>query len=224
MEARPPTQGIEGVIEEGPPFRLERAPSLREAVAHNVAVRAATPTFRVTAELSIEAVQALAKKQAISLTALLARACAAAISADPLFNAAWTGHGLAHRTRVDIGIAIDSPDGLFTPVLRDVAERSATKLAGDWQRLIGKVRAKRLSLSDYRGATFYLSNLDSFKVVQSFDAMVPAGASAVLALASGHAEETFFTLCCDHRVVFGADPARLLETLGDVLASPDALP
>jgi len=118
VEARPPTQGIEGVIEEGPPFRLERAPSLREAVAHNVAVRAATPTFRVTAELSIEAVQALAKKQAISLTALLARACAAAISADPLFNAAWTGHGLAHRTRVDIGIAIDSPDGLFTPVLR----------------------------------------------------------------------------------------------------------
>jgi pyruvate dehydrogenase E2 component (dihydrolipoamide acetyltransferase) len=101
------------VIEEGPPFRIERAPGLREAVAHNVAASAATPTFRVTAKLSLDALQAFAKKQDLSLTVLLARASAAAISAHPLFNAAFTAHGLAHRTWIDIGIAVDSPDGLF---------------------------------------------------------------------------------------------------------------
>jgi pyruvate dehydrogenase E2 component (dihydrolipoamide acetyltransferase) len=107
-------------------------------------------------------------------------------------------------------------------VLRDVAGRSATELAGDWQSLLGKVKAKRLSLSDL-GATFYLSNLGTFPVVQSFDAVVPAGASAILAVAANRVEGTFFTLCCDHRVLFGADAARFLQTLNEVLASPDKL-
>jgi pyruvate dehydrogenase E2 component (dihydrolipoamide acetyltransferase) len=58
-------------------------------------------------------------------------------------------------------------------------------------------------------------------VVQSFDAVVPAGASAILAVAASHGEGAFVTLCCDHRVVFGADAASFLQTLGEVLAVPD---
>ncbi|UFX44488.1 2-oxo acid dehydrogenase subunit E2 [Bradyrhizobium sp. 41S5] len=177
----------------------------------------------MTAKLSLEALQAVAQKRNLSLTVLLARASATAISAHPLFNAAFTVPGLAHRTQIDIGIAVDSPDGLFTPVLRDVAGRSAAELAGDWQSLLGKVKARRLLLSDYRGATFYVSNLGTFPVVQSFDAVVPLGASAILAVAASQADGASFTLCCDHRVVFGADAARFLQTLGEVVTRPDRL-
>jgi pyruvate dehydrogenase E2 component (dihydrolipoamide acetyltransferase) len=218
-----PASALDALLADGPPYRIERAPSMREAVAHNIAGSAATPTFRVTARLSLDAVRALAAKQDISLTVLLARACAAAITAHPLFNAAFTPQGLAHRTRIDIGIAVDGPDSLFTPILRDVAGRSAAELAGDWRALLGKVKSKRLSLTDYRGATFYLSNLGVFDVVQSFDAVVPSGASAILSVAANRADGACFTLSCDHRVVFGADAARFLQSLEEVLSSPEKL-
>ncbi|PDT75008.1 hypothetical protein CO675_22200 [Bradyrhizobium sp. C9] len=68
--------------------------------------------------------------------------------------------------------------------------------------MFGKVNAKRLALADYRGATFYPSNLGTFAGVESFVAVVPAGASAILAVAAIRAEGTFVTLCCDHRMVF----------------------
>lgn len=213
----------DAMVEEGPPYTITRAPSLREAVAHNVAGVAATPTFRVTARLSLDPLKALASAKELSLTVLLARACAAAIGRHPLFNAAFTPQGLAHRARIDIGIAVDGLDSLFSPVLRDVGGRTAAELAGDWRVLLGKVRAKRLALSDYRGATFYLSNLGTFDVVHAFDSIVPAGAAAILAVAASGADGANVTLSCDHRVVFGADAARFLTTLRDVLASPASL-
>ncbi len=215
--------GLEPQIAAGPPFRIERAPNFREAVARNIVASVATPTFHVTARLSLEPLHALSTQQDVSLTVLLARACAAAITAHPLFNAAYTPQGLAHRSRIDIGVAVDSPDGLFTPVLRDVAGRPLSDLADDWRGLLDKVKARRLGLNDYRGATFYVSNLGTFPVVQAFDSIVPVGASAILSVAASRPDGACCTLTCDHRVVFGGDAARFLQTLGDVLAAPAQL-
>lgn len=210
-------------IEAGPRYWIERPSSLREAVARNVSASAAIPTFHVTALLSLDPLLTLARKENLSLTVLLARACARAISEHPLFNAAFTSEGLAHRDRIDIGIATDSADGLITPVLRDVAGRAISLLTKDWSALLEKVKSRRLVPADYRGATFYLSNLGTFPVVHSFDSIVPAGAAAILSVAANRSEGTFFTLNCDHRVVFGGDAARFLQTLGGCLSRPSTL-
>jgi pyruvate dehydrogenase E2 component (dihydrolipoamide acetyltransferase) len=85
------------------------------------------------------------------------------------------------------------------------------------------VRTRRLQPSDYRGATFYLSDLGVFPVVYAFDAIIPVGASAILAVAASRKEGTFFTLSCDHRVIFGGDAARFLQTLSEWLATPARL-
>jgi|GEM_PF-7118643 len=74
-----------------------------------------------------------------------------------------------------------------------------------------------------QGATFYLSNLGVFPFVQSFDALVPLGAAAILALGAEHNENCQFTLSCDHRVVSGTDSARFLTTLQDYLQKPEVL-
>jgi pyruvate dehydrogenase E2 component (dihydrolipoamide acetyltransferase) len=210
-------------IEAGPPFRIERPSSLREAVARNVSASAAIPTFHVTALLSLEPLIRLAKKESLSLTVLLTRACARAIAEHPLFNSAFTSEGLARRDQIDIGIATDSVDGLITPILRDVAGQDIHLLANEWRALLEKVKSRRLVPAEYRGATFYLSNLGTFPVVHSFDSIVPAGAAAILSVAANHSEGTFFTLNCDHRVVFGGDAARFLQTLGQYLSSPSTL-
>lgn len=217
--ARPPTPNLE----EGPPYRVARASSLREAVARNMIASVTTPTFRLTAQLPLEPLQKAAKEKNFSLTLLLARASALTVKAHPLLNAAYTPDGIAQRDQVDIGIAVDIAEGLITPVLRDVAGRPLATLAEDWRILRDKVKSRRIAPQDYRGATFYLSDLGIFPVVQSFDAIIPLGASAILSVAAARKEEAMFTLSCDHRVVFGADGARFLTTLSAWLSDPGKL-
>jgi pyruvate dehydrogenase E2 component (dihydrolipoamide acetyltransferase) len=211
------------VLAAGPPYKLERASSLREAVARNMIAGATTPTFRVTAQLPFEPLLKTAQERRQSVSLLLARACALTIVAHPLFNAAYTPEGLARRDRVDIAIAVDGGDGLITPVLRDAAGRSMEALAHDWANLHQKVKVRRLLPADYSGATFYLSNLGSSSVVYAFDSIIPVGASAILSVAASRPEGAFCTLACDHRVVFGTDAARFLETLGHQLNDPAKL-
>lgn len=210
-------------IEAGPPYRVERASSLREAVARNMIASAAVPMFRVTARLPLDFLVSTAKQRHLSVALVLARACALTIASHPLFNAAYMPDGLARRERVDIGIAVDSGDGLITPVLRDAAVRSVAELALDWNALQEKVKSRRLAPADYSGATFYLSDLGVFSVVEAFDSIIPIGASAILSVAAARPQGAFFTLTCDHRVVFGADAARFLETFRQQLSDPGKL-
>jgi pyruvate dehydrogenase E2 component (dihydrolipoamide acetyltransferase) len=222
-ESVPVASAVPSDLAAGPTYRIERASSLREAVARSMIASATTPTFRVTAQLPLAALIGFAKEQKLSVTLLLARACANTIVKHALFNAAYTPEGLAYRDRVDIGIAVDSPEGLITPVLRDVADRTLAELAEDWRILRDKVKSRRLVPSDYRGATFYLSDLGVFPVVYSFDSIVPAGASAILSVGSSRPDGTFCTLGCDHRVVFGGDAARFLQALSEELSAPAKL-
>jgi pyruvate dehydrogenase E2 component (dihydrolipoamide acetyltransferase) len=207
----------------GPPYHLQRTSSVREALARNMVSSAATPTFRVSARLALAPLHAVAKDTRTSLTLLLARAAALTVRAHELFNAVYTHDGLAIRERVDVGIAVDTPDGLVAPVLRDVAVRPLAKLAVDWRTLHEKTVNHRLSPQDYEGATFYLSNLGMFSVVDSFDAVLPQGAAAILCVAAADGDRTSFTLECDHRVLAGADAARFLQTFAEWLATPRRL-
>jgi len=200
-------------LQAGPPYRLERNSSFREATARAMITTLGTPTFRVTAALPLGPLIAKAKAGGRSLSVLLARACALTIAEHPLFNAVYTPDGLARRERIDIGIAVDSPDGLITPVLRDVAGRSPLALFGDWRVLLDKARTRRLTPAEYSGATFYLSDLGVFPGIYSFESIVPQGAAALLSVAAVQGEKALCTLNCDHRVVFGGDAARFLETL-----------
>jgi len=205
-------------LKAGPPYRIERNTSFREATAQAMIASAATPTFRVTAALPLGALIAKAKAGGRSLSVLLAHACALTIAEHPLFNAVYTPEGIAHRERIDIGIAVDSPDGLITPVLRDVAQRSLLALFGEWRVLLEKARNRRLTPAEYSGATFYLSDLGVFPAIYSFESIIPQGAAALLSVAALQGEKALCTLNCDHRVVFGGDAARFLETLGKHIA------
>ena len=205
------------------PVRMERASSVREAVARSMTASLATPTFRMTARLSLAPLRAASKAMPMSLTLLLARACALTVKTHRWFNALYTPEGFAFRERIDVAIAVDTPDGLVAPVIRDVAGRPLTELADDWHEVHEKAVSRRLSPQDYQGATFYLSNLGMFSIVHSFDAVLPLGAAAILCVAAADGEGTSFTLSCDHRVLAGADAARFLQTFAEYLANPSRL-
>ncbi|VAW77452.1 Dihydrolipoamide acetyltransferase component of pyruvate dehydrogenase complex [hydrothermal vent metagenome] len=210
-------------LKAGPPYTIKSLSSMARAVADNMSATLSTPTFRVSARLPLTPLKTLAHEQKQSLTLLLARACASTVKAHPRFNAAYTARGLAQRERVDVAIAVDIPDGLVTSVIRDAADRPLDELAEDWRILRDKVKRRRMVPEDYQGATFYLSNLGLFRQVTHFDAIVPLGAAAILALGAEREDGAEFTLSCDHRVVFGAEAARFLETLSAFLNNPERL-
>ena len=199
----------------GPPYTIERPGMLRAAVARNMSATLDTPTFLISSRFATAPLHAAAKQAGLSLTLALTRACALTVAEDPWFNQVWTRRGLAKRSRVDVGIAVDTGDGLITPVLRDAAGRPLKELVEDWRILLGKVKKGRIYPEDYQGASFYLSNLGVFPEVERFNAIVPVGASAILAVAAAGSDgRADFTLSCDHRVIFGADAARFLQRLG----------
>ena len=146
-----------------PADRIAWPSTLRESMAQNIIRSLATPTFHVTAQLGVGPLQKSAAGTSLSFTLLLARAAALAVKTNPLFNAAYTPEGLTPRQRVDVGIAVDTPDGLIPAVLRDVAERPLAQLGADWRALRDRVSSRRLTPPDYQGATFYLSNLGTFR-------------------------------------------------------------
>jgi pyruvate dehydrogenase E2 component (dihydrolipoamide acetyltransferase) len=197
----------------GPPYTIERNSGFREATARAMIACLGTPTFRVTAALPLAALIVKAKSSGRSLNLLLAHACALTIIEHPRFNAVYTPEGIARRDRIDIGIAVDSPEGLLTPVLRDVAGKSLFALSGEWRVLLEKANTRRITPAEYSGATFYISDLGVFSCVHSFESIIPLGAAALLSVAAVEGEKALCTLNCDHRVVFGGDAARFLQTL-----------
>ncbi len=215
-------RGPEPDLDAGPEWHYKLMMPMHRAVAENMIATLQTPTFQVQAELAIEPLHQAAKSRKLSLSLALARALAVCVTRHPMFNAVYTPRGLATRRRVDVGIAVDVPGGLVTPVIRDAAARPLAELAEDWRILKEKTRKQRLAAEDYQGATIYLSNLGVFPVVRHFTAIVPLGAAAILALGAARDGIAGFTLSCDHRVVYGADAARFLTSLEELLNDPES--
>jgi len=207
----------------GPPLRYKWLTPMRRSIAEHMTAATHIPTFRVSARLPVGRLQTLARERSLSFTLLMARALAQTVEQHPRFNDAYTPLGLARRKRVDVGIAVDIPGGLVTPVLRDASQRSLEELEQDWQRLKQQSLQQRLRPEDYQGATIYLSNLGMFPHVRRFDAIVPLGACAILALGAADQGQVEATLSADHRVVYGADAARFLESLAQRLDRPEDL-
>ncbi len=216
-------QGPQPDLNAGPAWRYRLFTSMHRAIANNMSATVNTPVFHISTQLPTDALQTFAREKKLSLTLLLARALALSVEKHPDLNATYTPLGLAVRKQVDVGIAVDQPGGLLTPVVRDVAGRPMQELAADWQQLKQKVSSAHLQPRDYQGATIYLSNLGMFEGISRFNAIVPTGACAILAVAASQDGIAELTLSVDHRVVYGAEAARFLQTLKTFLATAEKL-
>ncbi|CAN7576888.1 dihydrolipoamide acetyltransferase family protein [Bradyrhizobium sp. LjRoot220] len=159
-------------------------------------------------------------------TIRLVRAIAAACKAEPALNA-WYNAGAGERRlieRVDLGIAVDTGDGLIVPVLRNVAERDASDLRSGLDRMRADAVARSIPPGELRGATITLSNFGmiggrfaNLIVVPPQAAIIGAGriAQRVVAHLGQPAVRRVLplSLTFDHRVVTGGEAARFLVAL-----------
>lgn len=201
------------------------------------------PHAWVTREVVIDALaEARARLRArhpdlpLTMTALLAAALARVLREFPWINAAYDAQAQARvlRENVHLGVAVDTPRGLVVPVLRDADRLGLAELATRLAGLAEAAREGRLSAADLRGGSITLSNLGGLGATSLLPmvnwpevAILGVGASEQrLRLVDGEvvAETRLsLTLGFDHRVINGADAARLLARLTERLEEPLAL-
>ena len=166
------------------------------------------------------------------VTLRLVRAMVAGCRAAPALNAWLEADGTARRlhAQVDIGIAVDTEDGLFVPVLRDAA-RPADALRADFAALKAAVRARSIAPDALRGASISLSNFGLLGGRYAALALVPPqvailGAGRIAPRPAVHGGVLAvrrllpLSLTFDHRAVTGAEAARFLAAVIEDLARP----
>lgn len=157
------------------------------------------------------------------VTLRLLRAIVAGSRAELALNARFLGEeeGRVLGSRIDVGIAVDTPDGLFVPVLRDVGRRPAADLRAGLERLKADVRARSIPPEELKGATITLSN---FGMLGGRHAQLVVVPPQVAILGAGRIREDVrvrrgairltrvlpLSLTFDHRAVTGGEAARFL--------------
>lgn len=165
----------------------------------------------------------------------LAKAMAAACAVEPMLNCGFDGKSLSikHHDTLNLGIAVDTPDGLFVPVLRDVGNRSSDDLKEGITRLRTDVQARSIPAREMMGATLTLSNFGTMfgryanpVVVPPQVAILAAGAirDEPVAMAGKVVVHPILplSLTFDHRVVTGGEAARFFKVLVEALEQPDS--
>ncbi|MGI9145480.1 MAG: dihydrolipoamide acetyltransferase family protein [Chloroflexota bacterium] len=167
-------------------------------------------------------------------TDFMVRLVALALTEQPALNAELTEAGIIQHAHVNVGIAVDTPRGLYVPVVRNAASVSVEAISRESARLIGAAREGKSRPEDLEGATFTVTNLGMFDV-DAFTPIVTLPQCAVLGLGriiarpvvvdeatEQVAVRRMFTLSLtfDHRLVDGAPAARFLQRVKHFVERP----
>ncbi|MEZ4423932.1 MAG: dihydrolipoamide acetyltransferase family protein [Gemmatimonadota bacterium] len=170
----------------------------------------------------------------VSYTTFVAWACARLLGQYPMVNAAVSGNNVIYRGRVNLGMAVDLNPGLIVPVIHDAADLSLVGLGRKIIDLAERARGRQLQPQEIQGATFSITNPGVLGTLVGMP-IIPKGTSAILGTGAiekrvvvvsdpttgadslAIRKRSFFSLGYDHRIVDGADAARFLSDLKELL-------
>lgn len=178
---------------------------------------------------------ALAEKQKLGVkitpVVFIMKAVAKALEAYPRFNSSITedAQRLILKKYINIGVAVDTPNGLVVPVFKNVNKKGIIELSRELMEVSKKAREGKLTASDMQGGCFTISSLGGIGTTH-FAPIVNAPEVAILGVSKSSMEPVWngkefaprlilpMSLSFDHRVIDGADGARFISYLGSVLA------
>ena len=172
-------------------------------------------------------------KQDIKITplAFMLKACAITLKHFPDFNASLdaSGENLVLKKYIHIGVAVDTPDGLMVPVIRDVDQKGIVQLAKELGEVSARAREKKITAADMQGGCFTISSLGGIGGT-SFTPIINAPEVAILGVSRSSMKPVWkdgefvprlmlpLSLSYDHRVIDGAAGARFTTYLAHVLS------
>jgi len=224
-------------------IQREKMSNIRRATANQMAY-AWTSAPRVTQfdKADIEEIEQLRKKYGVrvekpgvklTITAILLKVVAAALKQFPKFNASidLANEEVIFKKYYHVGVAVDTPNGLLVPVVREVDRKNIFELAVELSDLAQKAKERKLSLEEMQGGTFTISNLGGIGGT-NFTPIVNAPEVAILGVARASIEPIFrdgqfvprlmmpLSLSYDHRLIDGAEGARFLRCIFTALEDP----
>lgn len=167
----------------------------------------------------------------VTMTALAMKAVVACLKEYPQFNASYDSAKteVVLKRYYHIGVAVDTPNGLVVPVIRNVDQKTVLQLASELSELAAKARDRKLQVSEMQGGTFTITNLGgiggtSFTPIVNYPEVAILGmtrSQRQLQLVDGEVTERLMlplSLSYDHRVINGAAAARFTVKLANMLS------
>ena len=169
----------------------------------------------------------------ITVTAIMLKVIGEALSVFPEFNASidMAEKEVVYKAYYHVGVAVDTNSGLLLPVIRDVNKKSVVELSRELSETAEKARDGKLSSDDMKGGNFVISNLGGIGGT-SFTPVIFPPQTAILGISRSAVEPVYvgdafepklmlpLSLSYDHRLIDGADAARFLRWVCDVLEQP----
>jgi pyruvate dehydrogenase E2 component (dihydrolipoyllysine-residue acetyltransferase) len=247
--AEPPTLPVSGPVPSSgsptrplaPGARRQEPNRLQQLIARRMTEAKATiPHFQVQTEVVMDAAIALRSElkaladesQPVpSINDIIIKAAAAALREHPLANGSYQDDGFVLHDQVNVGMAVAADDALVVPTIFDAAAKSLGQIARDTRALAARVRSGEISPAELDGGTFTVSNLGMLGMTAITPVINPPQAAILgvgalrgtLARADGQIiDRTLLTLTlsCDHRILYGADAARFLARIRELLETP----
>jgi pyruvate dehydrogenase E2 component (dihydrolipoamide acetyltransferase) len=220
-----PDPGLKGVSSIREPTRAERALGRRSAET-----RATVPDLELGIEADAGPGLAAAAAAGCSFTAVLVRACAAALREHPRANGAYRDGHFELHSRVNVAVTVATDDAYLAPTVLDADTRSLVELDAELDRLSALAGAGELTAASLAGSTFTLTDLGPHGVHEGSAFITPPQAAALTAgavrsvpvvrdgaIEPGHV--VTLTLAADARILFGAAASRFLVAVVRALES-----
>lgn len=228
------------VADDVPAPEVHELSRLQQTVARRMTdSHAAIPAFQVETEVQADRLVALREQlrelagtePLPSVNDFVVRACALALREAPRVNGSYRDGRFVLHARVSVGVAVAAEDALLVPAIADADRLSLTEIAAESARLAERVRSGAITQPELGQATFTVSNLGMFGMTAITPIIDPPQAAILgvgairesVALEGGAVVPLrlmTLRLSCDHRILYGADAARFLARVRELLERP----
>ena len=224
----------------GMAYRQEPLSNIRRTIARRLTeAKQQVPHFYLTVDCEVDALLQTRKQLnertegdvKISVNDFVIRAAALALKQVPDANASYDESGVLYYEHADISVAVATPNGLITPIVKQAEAKGLASIAREMKDLAGRAREGKLKPEEYQGGTFSVSNLGMYGI-KHFDAIINPPQACILAVGAGEqrpvvrngslsiATVMSCTLSVDHRVVDGALGSEYLTAFKKLIEDP----
>jgi pyruvate dehydrogenase E2 component (dihydrolipoamide acetyltransferase) len=223
----------------GQPYKEVPNSGMRKTIARRlVEAKSTIPHFYLSLDCELDALLKLRKDinekggdYKVSVNDFVIKACALALRKVPQANASWTDEAVHLYDNVDISVAVSTPEGLITPIVRNADKKGLGAISNEVKDLAARAKTKKLKLEEFQGGGFSVSNLGMFGI-KEFSAIINPPQVCILAVGKGDqrpvvkngalaiANVMTCTLSCDHRVVDGAVGAEFMQAFQALIENP----
>ncbi len=215
--------------------------SVRKVIARRLTESKQTvPHFYLSVDVELDALLELRKhlneaaSAKISVNDCVIRAVGLAMKKVPASNASWTDEAILLYKNADVSVAVATPNGLITPIIKQADTKSLAQISSEMKDLAARARDGKLRPEEFQGGGFSVSNLGMFGI-KTFSAIINPPQSCILAVGAGEqravvkngylsvATVMTCTLSVDHRAVDGAVGAEFLAAFKPLIEKPYSL-